>query len=96
MSPQILSLIVFAENIHLNLNRPTKIAVCGPGFRISHYMTINDVIMQVRIHNELHNKGPYRPDAIRQRDANFQFLKQIKPSTDKNFTRYADQIAKIA
>jgi hypothetical protein len=22
--------------------------------------------------------------------------KQIKPSTDKNFTRYADQIAKIA
>ena len=40
--------------------------------------------------------GPHRPDAIRQRDANFQFLKQIKPSTDKNFTRYADQIAKIA
>ena len=33
MSPQILSLIVFAENIHLNLNRPTKIAVCAPGFR---------------------------------------------------------------
>jgi hypothetical protein len=32
MSPQILSLIVFAENIHLNLNRPTKIAVCAPGF----------------------------------------------------------------
>ena len=25
---------------------------------ISHYMTINDVIMQVRIHNELHNKAP--------------------------------------
>ena len=41
-------------------------------------------------------KGPHRPDAIRQRDANFQFSKQIKPSTDKNFTRYADQIAKIA
>ena len=42
MSPQILSLIVFAENIHLNLNRPTKIAVCAPGFRpilscINHY-----------------------------------------------------------
>ena len=33
MSPQILSLIVFAENIHLNLNRPTKIAVCAPGLR---------------------------------------------------------------
>ena len=26
----------------------------------------------------------------------FSFQKQIKPSTDKNFTRYADQIAKIA
>jgi hypothetical protein len=26
----------------------------------------------------------------------FSFLKQIKPSTDKNFTRYADKIAKIA
>ena len=26
----------------------------------------------------------------------FSFQKQIKPSTDKNFARYADQIAKIA
>jgi hypothetical protein len=26
----------------------------------------------------------------------FSFQNQIKPSTDKNFTRYADQIAKIA
>ena len=26
----------------------------------------------------------------------FSFQKQIKPSTDKNFTRYADQIAKIS
>jgi hypothetical protein len=26
----------------------------------------------------------------------FSFQKQIKPSTGKNFTRYADQIAKIA
>jgi hypothetical protein len=26
----------------------------------------------------------------------FSFKKQIKPSTDKNFTRYAGQIAKIA
>jgi hypothetical protein len=26
----------------------------------------------------------------------FSFQKQIKPSTDKTFTRYADQIAKIA
>jgi alpha-ketoglutarate-dependent taurine dioxygenase len=26
----------------------------------------------------------------------FSFQKQIKPSTDKNFTRYADQIAEIA
>jgi hypothetical protein len=26
----------------------------------------------------------------------FSFQKQIKQSTDKNFTRYADQIAKIA
>jgi hypothetical protein len=26
----------------------------------------------------------------------FSFQKQIKPSTDENFTRYADQIAKIA
>jgi hypothetical protein len=26
----------------------------------------------------------------------FSFQKQIKPSMDKNFTRYADQIAKIA
>ena len=40
MSPQILSLIVFAENIHLNLNRPTKIAVCAPGFR-EHIATSN-------------------------------------------------------
>jgi hypothetical protein len=30
MSPQILSLIVFAENIHLNLNQPTEIVVCAP------------------------------------------------------------------
>ena len=36
MSPQILSLIVFAENIHLNLNRPTKIAVCAPGLTVGH------------------------------------------------------------
>ena len=42
----------------------------------------------------MHYKGPYRPNAIRQRDANFQFLKTNKPSTDKNVTRYADQIAK--
>ena len=41
-------------------------------------------------------KGPHRPDAIRQRDANFQVSKTNKPSTDKYFTRYADQIAKIA
>ena len=42
-------------------------------------------------------EGPHRPDAIRQRDANLvSFQKQIKPSTDNNFTRYADQIAKIA
>jgi hypothetical protein len=34
MSPQILSLIVFADNIRLNLNRPTKIAVCAPGFSL--------------------------------------------------------------
>ena len=34
MSPQILSLIVFAENIHLNLNQPTEIVVCAPGFSI--------------------------------------------------------------
>ena len=40
MSPQILSLIVFAENIHLNLNRPTKIAVCAPGFRESSFLNI--------------------------------------------------------
>jgi hypothetical protein len=26
----------------------------------------------------------------------FSFQKQVKPSTDKNFTSYADQIAKIA
>jgi hypothetical protein len=26
----------------------------------------------------------------------FSVFKKIKPSTDKNFTRYADQIAKIA
>jgi hypothetical protein len=32
MSPQILSLIVFAENIHLNLNQPTEIVVCAPAF----------------------------------------------------------------
>ena len=41
-------------------------------------------------------KGPHRPDAIWQRDANFQFSKTNKPSTDKNFTRYADQNNKIA
>jgi hypothetical protein len=34
MSPQILSLIVFAENIHLNLNQPTEIVVCAPAFRL--------------------------------------------------------------
>jgi hypothetical protein len=33
MSPQILSLIVFAENMHLNLNQPTEIVVCAPAFR---------------------------------------------------------------
>ena len=36
-------------------------------------------------------KGPHRPDAIRQRDANFQFSK-----TNKTVNGYADQIAKIA
>ena len=41
-------------------------------------------------------KGPHRPDAIRNATQIFSFQKQIKPSTDKNFTRYADQIAKIA
>ena len=42
-------------------------------------------------------KGPYRPDAIRRNAKRiFSFQKQIKPSTDKNFTSYADQIAKIA
>jgi hypothetical protein len=41
-------------------------------------------------------KGPHRPDAIRHATRIFSFQKQIKPSTDKNFTRYADQIAKIA
>jgi hypothetical protein len=52
------------------------------------------------LHLGLHTKGPHRLDAIRQSDARiFSFQKQIKPSTDKNFTRYAlyaDQIAKIA
>jgi hypothetical protein len=33
MSPQIVSLIVFAENIHLNLNQPTEIVVCAPAFK---------------------------------------------------------------
>jgi hypothetical protein len=33
MSPQILSLIVFAKNIHLNLNQPTEIVVCAPALR---------------------------------------------------------------
>jgi hypothetical protein len=32
MSPQILLPIVFAENIHLNLNQPTEIVVCAPAF----------------------------------------------------------------
>jgi hypothetical protein len=36
-------------------------------------------------------------NAIRQRDANFQFSKTNKTvNGGKNFTRYADQIAKIA
>ena len=35
-----ISLIVFAENIHLNLNRPTKIAVCAPGFSYILYCKI--------------------------------------------------------
>jgi hypothetical protein len=34
-------------------------------------------------------------DSATQREI-FSFQKQIKPSTGKNFTRYADQIAKIA
>ena len=41
-------------------------------------------------------KGPHRPDAIRQRDANFQVSKTNKTVMDTNFTRYADQIAKNA
>jgi hypothetical protein len=40
MSPQILSLIVFAENIHLNLNQPTEIVVCAPAFSISYFTNI--------------------------------------------------------
>ena len=42
-------------------------------------------------------KGPHRPDRTRFCNATriFSFQKQIKPSTDKNFIRYADQIAKI-
>jgi hypothetical protein len=43
MSPQILSLIVFAENIHLNLNRPTKIAVCAPGFNLLTFKDCQEV-----------------------------------------------------
>ena len=38
MSPQILSLIVFAENIHLNLNQPTEIVVCAPALRLIFYL----------------------------------------------------------
>jgi hypothetical protein len=29
-------LIVFAENIHLNLNQPTEIVVCAPAFSDSY------------------------------------------------------------
>ena len=45
MSPQILSLIVFAENIHLNLNRPTKIAVCAPGLRPTQEQLRNIIVV---------------------------------------------------
>ena len=45
-------------------------------------------------------KPAYKAHTDRTRFGNatriFSFQKQIKPSTDKNFTRYADQIAKIA
>jgi hypothetical protein len=44
----------------------------------------------------LNPKGPHRPDAFGNATRIFSFQKQIKPSTDKNFTRYADQIAKVA
>jgi hypothetical protein len=48
MSPQILSLIVFAENIHLDLNQPTEIVVCAPAF--SQRLFVNLVVhRRVRI-----------------------------------------------
>jgi hypothetical protein len=31
----------FADIIHLNLNRPTKIAVCAPGFRLNNEVIFN-------------------------------------------------------
>ena len=33
---------------------------------------------RLNLHNLLFSKGPHRPDAIRQRDANFQFSKTNK------------------
>jgi hypothetical protein len=42
------------------------------------------------------DKRPTQTDAIRQRDANFQFSRTNKTVKGKSFTRYADQIAKIA
>ena len=36
------------------------------------------ISMHDALQYDFHSKGPYRPNAIRQRDANFQFLKSNK------------------
>jgi hypothetical protein len=51
-------------------------------------------------HEGVVNPGRFKAHTDRTRFGNatriFSLQKQIKPSTDKKFTRYADQIAKIA
>jgi hypothetical protein len=60
------------------------------------------IVLEIRLLNEgfLNALARFKAHTDRTRFGNatriFSFQKQIKPSTDKKFTRYADQIAKIA
>jgi hypothetical protein len=46
-------------------------------------LTQGDLV--ILIHNKFTTEGPDTPDAIRQRDANFQFLKVNKTASESKF-----------
>ena len=68
--------------------------------KIAAKMWISSYFFKVRANKFTLWKMGFKDNTDRTRFDNatrfFSFQKQIKASTDKNFTRYADQIAKIA